>query len=376
MNVTVINIKDIFKYLVKVIFFFTLIAYLTRYFAFPKFKKNNTEFKENIENETKKISQYSFTYCLDMVIPNILRNRGEKEEKINENIGYKILGMELNLIKNIKEQVPDISNSNLSKAENENIELAESNLKTEVIQEKNMNVAFTNTYGSVQIRNKSDYELTEDMFVPNIEVNKSKILLLHTHTCESYTPTEKNPYEASGNYRTTDLSKSVARVGTELEKQLNEYGYKVIHDTTYHDYPAYTGSYDRSEKTVKSILEQNNDIEIVMDIHRDAVGSGTEYGPKVKIGDENVAQLMFVIGTGAGGLNHPNWLQNLKFAIKLQQKANELYPGLFRPILLNNYRYNQNLTTASTIIEVGATANTLEECLASMKYLAKVIDEM
>ena len=105
-------------------------------------------------------------------------------------------------------------------------------------------------------------------------------------------------------------------------------------------------------------------------------GGGTEYGPTVKIGDETVAQLMFVIGTGAGGLEHPNWLQNLKYAIKLQQKANELYPGLFRPILLNNYRYNQNLTTAYSIIEVGATANTLEECTASMKYLAKVIDEM
>ena len=105
-------------------------------------------------------------------------------------------------------------------------------------------------------------------------------------------------------------------------------------------------------------------------------GNGREYGPKVKIGDEYVAQLMFVIGTGAGGLEHPNWLQNLKFAIKLQQKANELYPGLFRPILLNNYRYNQNLTTGSAIIEVGATANTLEECTASMKYLARVINEM
>lgn len=50
--------------------------------------------------------------------------------------------------------------------------------------------------------------------------------------------------------------------------------------------------------------------------------------------------------------------------------------GLFRPIILRDSRYNQNLVSAGTIIEVGATGNTLEECLNSMKYLAKVFDEV
>ena len=50
--------------------------------------------------------------------------------------------------------------------------------------------------------------------------------------------------------------------------------------------------------------------------------------------------------------------------------------GLFRPVILRNSRYNQQLTTATTIIEVGATGNTLDECMNSMKYLAKVFDEV
>lgn len=50
--------------------------------------------------------------------------------------------------------------------------------------------------------------------------------------------------------------------------------------------------------------------------------------------------------------------------------------GLFRPILLRDSRYNQHLTTASSIIEVGATGNTLDECLNSMKYLAKIFDKV
>lgn len=76
------------------------------------------------------------------------------------------------------------------------------------------------------------------------------------------------------------------------------------------------------------------------------------------------------------GLEHPNWQQNLKFAVKVQEKANELYPGLFKPIVLRNSRYNQHLSKAASIIEVGATGNTMEQCLASMKYLAKVISEV
>ena len=33
---------------------------------------------------------------------------------------------------------------------------------------------------------------------------------------------------------------------------------------------------------------------------------------------------------------HKNWQENLKFAVKVQEKANELYPGLFKPIILRN----------------------------------------
>ncbi len=137
----------------------------------------------------------------------------------------------------------------------------------------------------------------------------------------------------------------------------------------------YTGSYNRSLEVVKKDLESLNNTEIIFDIHRDAIGSSSSYAPSVKIGDEIAAQIMFVIGTDGGGLVHPNWQQNLKFAVKVQQKANELYPGLFRPIVLRNSRYNQHLSKGASIIEVGATGNTLEQCLISMKYFAYILDE-
>ena len=182
-------------------------------------------------------------------------------------------------------------------------------------------------------------------------------------------------YEATGNYRTTDLNYSVARVGTELTNYLKEKGFNVTHNTTYHDYPAYSGSYARSLNTLEGLLEGKN-TQLVFDLHRDAVGSSNEYAPTIKINDNYVAQIMFVIGSNGGGLEHPNWVQNLKMAVKIQEKANEMYPGLFRPIIIRNSRYNQHLTNGSSIIEVGATGNTMEQCILSMQCLSNVLAEV
>lgn len=178
-----------------------------------------------------------------------------------------------------------------------------------------------------------------------------------------------------GTYRTTDLNYTVSRVGDELKNYLTDFGFNVNHNKTYHDYPAYTGSYTRSLSTVQEVLKSFNS-DIIIDLHRDAIGSKETYAPMVKIGEDYCAQLMFVMGTNGGGLTHPNWENNLKFAVKIQEKANEMYPGLFKPIILRNSRYNQHLGKAACIIEVGATGNTLDQALNSMKYLAEVFKEV
>jgi stage II sporulation protein P len=244
---------------------------------------------------------------------------------------------------------------------------------TEVQGDRNVKANYTNTYGNVQVNNRTEYPLTEEMLKPNPEIpNKKNVFIFHTHTSESYTPTEQMQYTMTGNYRTTDLNYTVSRVGDELTNELKKRGFTVSHSKTSHDYPAYSGSYDRSFTTIQNELKNKN-TSIVIDLHRDALGDGKSYGPTVEINGERVAQLMFVIGTDGAGLKHDNWVQNMKFAVKVQQKANELYPGLFRPISLSTSRYNQQLTQNATIVEVGATANTLEESMGSMKYLAEVL---
>lgn len=292
----------------------------------------------------------------------------------------KILASELQMSKYIKEkEIPkEVTENNeveIAKEE-EKIEEAKTGVGTEIISGGNINNKYTNEYNGVQIKNESKYELTEDMLTPNINLeNKKDIIIYHTHTCESYTQSAGFEYMPSGNFRTTDLNFSVVRVGRELKNRLTNYGFNVVHNETYHDYPAYSGSYNRSLTSVKNELVANPNTQMVIDLHRDAVGEGEKYAPTVKIGDDYVAQIMFVIGTDGGGLTHKDWVQNLKFAIKIVQKGNELYPGLFKPIMVRNSRYNQHVAKAATIMEIGATGNTMEQCLNSMKYLSKVMDE-
>ena len=376
-NVAVVNARDLFKYLVGIVLVIIAIIGITRFITNLKEKSiTNTQLQENIQD----VSQDSHLECLEQVIPGIAEvNKKEEiqdndEEEISSDELYKkILQVELAQIDTQTEKTEEKQDKPIE--EEPQLPEANTDVGTEIVTPEPIEVNATDTYGDVEIRNQTGYVLNEEMLTPNIEVDNSNIIIFHTHTCESYTPTEQNQYEPSGSYRTTDLGYSVARVGDELENYLSNYGYSINHDKTYHDYPAYTGSYSRSLKTVEG-LEQQTPADVVIDLHRDAVGSNSNYAPTVRIGEDYCAQLMFVIGTDGGGLWHPNWNQNLKFAVKVQQKAEELYPGLFKPIILRNSRYNQHVSKAATIIEVGATGNTLEQSITSMKYLSKILDEV
>lgn len=378
MNITVINAKDIFKYAIK-IGIIILAIYICIHLCNAISNIRQNKLKEQIEENISKINESSFLGCIDKTISlmSYKKNNNDEHEILSSN---KILAMgagifdesileKTDLIINTEELTLDDTEELVNK-----IEELPDNVTTEAVTENNITPRYTTAYQDVQINNQSDYELTEEMLVPDAEItNKKNILIYHTHTCESYTASEGYEYQETGNFRTTDLNYSVARVGTELTTYLENKGFNVVHNTTYHDYPSYSGSYDRSLETIKDLL-MGTDTQLVIDLHRDAVGSSSSYAPTVKINDKYAAQMMFVIGTDGGGLEHPNWTQNLKIAIKIQKKANEMYPGLFRPIIVRNSRYNQHLTTGSSIIEVGATGNTMDQCILSMQCLANVLE--
>ena len=391
-NVTIINAKGSLKKITILIISLFLIFILTK---FIKRFKTNELFTINISNRLIK--------CLDAEIPsfaNIYQKsnttiKNEEEENTNIFIG-EILGVELARIKektqtennNIQQNEENtVNNEESNNSQTQNIEQQDENqngdveniietAQTEDVTQNPITESFNTEINGVKIKNETSFTINQETIMNNeLDINKNNILIFHTHTCESYTPSDKYPYQQTGNFRTTDLNYTVSKVGDELTNYLLGFGFNTYHDKTYHDYPAYSGSYDRSLKTVENVLKTNPS-DIIIDLHRDAIGSKSNYDPSVKIGEDVSAKMMFVIGTNGGGLNHPNWQKNLKFAIEIQQKANEMYPGLFKPIILRNSRYNQHLGKAACIIEVGATGNTLEQCLNSMKYLSKIFEQV
>ena len=389
-NVTVINVKQSIKN-ITILLLILLVLFIASKII-PKIQKSKI-LQINLSDKIKTAINDEIPAIENTNNKSKIIIKEETEEEKKESIIGKILSVELATIdeKNIDTKILDENNveTEINAAEenkNENVqneenridvktEEAENNLTIEVVTKNPITQSYNIELNGVKIKNETAFDINETIFTKKLEIDKKNVLIFHTHTCESYKPTELYAYEQTGNYRTTDLNFTVAKVGDELEKNLLEKGFTVTHNKTYHDYPAYTGSYNRSRETVENILKTNKS-DIIIDIHRDAIGSKNDYDPSVKIGEETVSQLMFVIGTNGGGLYHPDWQSNLKFAIEVQQKANEIYPGLFKPIIVRSSRYNQHLGKAACIIEVGATGNTLEQSMASMKYLAKVLEQL
>lgn len=228
-----------------------------------------------------------------------------------------------------------------------------------------------------EIKNETGYSVAlADYEEKGLNLSENPtVLIVHTHTTESYAPDEGNMYFINDNSRSTDENRNMLAIGDIITKKLTECGISVIHDRTFHDYPAYNGAYGRSLKTIEKNIAENRNIEIVLDVHRDAVVSsdGTAAKMVCDINGAKTAQIMLVVGTNGGGLSHSDWESNLTFAAKIQKQADEKYSGLMRPLNLRDERFNQHLTKNSVIIEVGTNANTLGEAKQGAEYIADCI---
>lgn len=224
--------------------------------------------------------------------------------------------------------------------------------------------------GNVYINNysKLNLDLNELSKVSDFTLNdNTNILIFHTHTSEAYEEAGE-----TSNFRTTDDNYNVVTVGNTLEENLKLKKFKTFHCIEKHDTPSYNGAYGASLQTVENILKERK-YDIIIDLHRDALSANLHFRPTVQINGESAAKLMFVVGTNASGLEHPNWMENLKLALLIQNTAEEMYPGLFRDLNLSKSRYNQHVSNGALILEVGSTGNTLSDAKTAMKYLSNVL---
>ena len=233
---------------------------------------------------------------------------------------------------------------------------------------------------SIEIKNGGTYEpdlgsLLEAPVNLDFSGEAPRVLIIHTHATESYTIEPGWEYTASSDYRTLDPEYNMIRVGEAMTRILEEAGIPVIHDTTLNDYPSYNGSYDRTRENIERYLEQYPSIQMVIDVHRDAVEllEGGQMATSATVNGKPSAQVMLVMGTDEGGLTHPNWQDNLSWALKLQVEMERQYPGLTRPMSLRPERYNQHATPGSVLVEIGTAGDTLQRAILASEAFAHTL---
>lgn len=195
-----------------------------------------------------------------------------------------------------------------------------------------------------------------------------QILIYHTHSQEAFVDSVAG-----------DASTTIVGAGDRLAQILTEqYGFNVLHHKGEYDVEARDYAYSNALPAIEQILAENPSIEVVIDLHRDAVAEGRKLA--VNLQGKPTAQFMFFNGlsrTRKNGdisyLENPYVNDNLAFSFQAQIACNEYYPGLARRIYLKAYRYNMHLRKKCMLIELGAQTNTVEEIMNACDPLAHVL---
>ena len=238
---------------------------------------------------------------------------------------------------------------------------------------QNFNSLFTEFYAIDSSTSVTEKRLNLNMLLSkDVTVkgdNKSpQILIYHTHSQEAFADSIPG-----------DPSTSVVGAGEKLATLLREeYGFNVIHHTGEYDVEKRDYAYAYAAPAVEKILADNPTIEVIIDLHRDAVREDTKL--LTNIDGRPTAKFMFFNGLSynndLGQINYlpnPNLADNLAFSFKAQVLANEYYPGWTRKIYLRGFRYNMQYLPKSMLIELGAQTNTVEEIMNAIDPLAHII---
>lgn len=243
----------------------------------------------------------------------------------------------------------------------------------------------TDSFEKVRVKNVNNTSIDIEALLKeslNLAVTQTEpsVLIFHTHTTETYQILDRNFYAVGFLSRTNDKGKNMVRVGQAIAEEIEAAGFTVIHDTEIHD-ATYNGAYDDSRAAVEKYLKKYPSLKIVLDIHRDAIqrSDGTKVKPTAQINEKKAAQIMIISGCQEEGNSvegFPNWKKNLVFAVQLQNKLEELFEGITRPLYFCPRKYNMDLTECSLLIEIGSDGNTLEEAVYTGKCLGVAVSKI
>ncbi|MGD6872673.1 stage II sporulation protein P [Sutcliffiella horikoshii] len=207
--------------------------------------------------------------------------------------------------------------------------------------------------------------------------DKRTVFIYHSHSRESFLPYLEgvtSPNAAS------HPEVNVTRLGKKLQGELIQRGIGTDIDTTDTALAlknrgwVYGQSYDVTRPIVEEAMAGNQDLNYLIDIHRD---SGRRKSTTMDINGVPHARLYFVIGK-----KNQNYEKNQYLAEQIHNKLEKLHPGLSKGIFVppavetRNGIYNQDLSPNSMLIEVGGVDNTFEEMNRTLEIFAEVFGEI
>ncbi len=211
-----------------------------------------------------------------------------------------------------------------------------------------------------------------------VDKDKPTVLIYHTHTSETYELLDRGFYTNERSSRSDNSAENMIRIGEEICKVLEENGYKTIHDKTVYD-EQYSGAYDRSRENISKFLKENPSIQIVLDVHRDAIyqKNTTKIKPVIEFNERKAAQIMLITGCEDGNVtDFPNWEKNLTFALNFQKQLVSDNQNLMRPLMFCSRKYNMDLTPCALQVEFGTDANTLAEAVYSAQLFGESLSQL
>ena len=205
-SITVVKFKDI-----VVILCIISIVYILGNVVFKNIIKS--EYLNRAVVCIKKVDCIKLGIRKQSGIINYVVKEGEadkKNEKISINTIFKI-GMNIldakeetkNIDENIdetkqlEEKTEDIEKQEQTETANIN-ENVKKDVETKVVTQNPIVEKYSNEYNGIKIKNETSYNLQEISLNPDeLQINKSNIIIFHTHTCESYTQSDNYRYEPS-----------------------------------------------------------------------------------------------------------------------------------------------------------------------------------
>ncbi len=204
-----------------------------------------------------------------------------------------------------------------------------------------------------------------------IEVQQTEplIYLYNTHQTEEYSnsdmPYSINPTVTINNYIMKEVFEK-SNFKTVVEE-------RSIKDILNINHWNYASSYKASRIFLEDIKKTYPSLKYFIDIHRDSLNKDKT---SITIQDKKYAKMLFIVG-----LEHENYQANLNFTEQINNRINELYPGLSKGIYKKsgvgvNGIYNQDFSPATILIEIGGQDNTVEEAMNTSLAVSHIISEV